>query len=148
MVMASGRWLGVRLDLLASMLTGAVSLAAVLVSQDAGRCTCKVNQSRSKKKETIQRTCHYKTTLASFVIELINIFYIIFLFISFLRLVEEYRSDLLRLQFRFKLRHGQFSLVKGNRSLQIRQPLIICHRFVFRLLTKDSSPWNDICMTR
>ena len=37
MVMASGRWLGVRLDLLASMLIGAVSLAAVLVSQDAGK---------------------------------------------------------------------------------------------------------------
>lgn len=35
MVMASGRWLGVRLDLLASILIGAVSLAAVLVSQDA-----------------------------------------------------------------------------------------------------------------
>ena len=37
MVMASGRWLGVRLDLLASLLIGSVSLAAVLVSQDAGR---------------------------------------------------------------------------------------------------------------
>ena len=36
MVVASGRWLGVRLDLFASMLTGVVSLAAVLVSQDAG----------------------------------------------------------------------------------------------------------------
>jgi len=42
MVMASGRWLGVRLDLLASILIGAVSLAAVLVSQDTGRCICKV----------------------------------------------------------------------------------------------------------
>ena len=38
MVMASGRWLGVRLDILASMLIGIVSLTAVLVSQDAGRC--------------------------------------------------------------------------------------------------------------
>ena len=37
MVMASGRWLGVRLELLASMLIGAVSLAAVSVSQDAGK---------------------------------------------------------------------------------------------------------------
>ena len=37
MVMASGRWLGVRLDLLASLLIGAVSLAVVLVSQDAGK---------------------------------------------------------------------------------------------------------------
>ncbi len=45
MVMASGRWLGVRLDVLASLLIGAVSLAAVLVSQDAGRCICKANHS-------------------------------------------------------------------------------------------------------
>ena len=37
MVMASGRWLGVRLDLLSSLFTGTVALAAVLVSQDAGR---------------------------------------------------------------------------------------------------------------
>ena len=43
MVKASGRWLGVRLDLLASILIGAVSLAAVLVSQDAGRGICKIN---------------------------------------------------------------------------------------------------------
>ncbi|KAL9956480.1 hypothetical protein ACROYT_G037960 [Oculina patagonica] len=35
MVMASGRWLGVRLDLLSSLLIGAVALAAVLASQDA-----------------------------------------------------------------------------------------------------------------
>ena len=40
MVIAGGRWLGVRLDLLESMLIGAVSLAAVFVSQDAGRCIC------------------------------------------------------------------------------------------------------------
>ena len=37
MVMASGRWLGVHVDLLASLLIGSVALAAVLVSQDAGR---------------------------------------------------------------------------------------------------------------
>lgn len=36
MVMASGRWLGVRLDLLASLLIGSVALAAVFMSQDAG----------------------------------------------------------------------------------------------------------------
>ena len=36
-LLASGRWLGVRLDLLSALLTGAVALAAVLVSQDAGR---------------------------------------------------------------------------------------------------------------
>ena len=50
LVMASGRWLGVRLDLLASMLIGVVSLAAVLVSQDAGKYICKINQSRTKKR--------------------------------------------------------------------------------------------------
>ena len=49
MVMASGRWLGVRLDLLASMLISTVSLAAVLVSQDAGKYICKVNQNWPKK---------------------------------------------------------------------------------------------------
>ena len=52
MVMASGRWLGVRLDLLASMLISTVSLAAVLVSQDAGKCICKVNQNWPKKNYT------------------------------------------------------------------------------------------------
>ncbi len=36
MVMASGRWLGVRMDLLASLFISAVVLAAVVVSQDAG----------------------------------------------------------------------------------------------------------------
>ncbi|KAL9985334.1 hypothetical protein ACROYT_G007724 [Oculina patagonica] len=35
MVIASGRWLAVRLDLLASVFIGAVALAAILVSQDA-----------------------------------------------------------------------------------------------------------------
>lgn len=39
MVMASGRWLGVHMDLLASLLIGSVALAAVLVSQDAGKYT-------------------------------------------------------------------------------------------------------------
>ena len=37
MVMAAGRWLAVRLDLLTSTLIGAVALAAILVSQDAGK---------------------------------------------------------------------------------------------------------------
>ena len=37
LVMASGRWLGARLDCLASLLVGAVALAAILVSQDAGK---------------------------------------------------------------------------------------------------------------
>lgn len=37
MVMASGRWLGVRLDLITSLLIGTVVLAAVLASQDAGK---------------------------------------------------------------------------------------------------------------
>ena len=40
MVMASGRWFGVRLDLFSAMLNGAVALAAVLVSQDAGMYSC------------------------------------------------------------------------------------------------------------
>ena len=35
LVMASGRWLGARLDCLASLLVGAVAVAAILVSQDA-----------------------------------------------------------------------------------------------------------------
>ena len=85
MVMASGRWLGVRLDFLASILIGAVSLAAVLVAQDAGRCICKVNQNRPEKTIPNLRICHYKTMLASFIIELINIFYIILLFITLFR---------------------------------------------------------------
>ena len=37
MVKVSGRWLGARLDILASLLVGAVALAAILVSQDAGK---------------------------------------------------------------------------------------------------------------
>ena len=37
MVLASVRWLGVRLDVLASFFIGAVALAAVLESQDAGK---------------------------------------------------------------------------------------------------------------
>ena len=36
MVLASGRWLGACLDLLASVLIAAVALAAIVVSQDAG----------------------------------------------------------------------------------------------------------------
>ena len=35
-LLASGRWLGVRLDIFSSLLTGAVALAAVLVSEDPG----------------------------------------------------------------------------------------------------------------
>ena len=38
MVLASARWLGVRLDILICLFIGAVALAAVVVSQDAGRC--------------------------------------------------------------------------------------------------------------
>lgn len=38
MVLAIGRWLSVRIELLSSLLTGVVALAAILVSQDAGRC--------------------------------------------------------------------------------------------------------------
>ena len=37
MVVASHRWLGVRLDSLSALLTGVVALAALFVSQDAGK---------------------------------------------------------------------------------------------------------------
>ena len=37
MVLASNRWLGVRLDSLSALLTGVVALAALFVSQDAGK---------------------------------------------------------------------------------------------------------------
>ena len=43
MVMASGRWLGARLDCLASLLVGAVAVAAILVSQDAGKLKIRSN---------------------------------------------------------------------------------------------------------
>ena len=36
MVVASGRWLGVRLDLLCELFIGAVAVMAILLSQDAG----------------------------------------------------------------------------------------------------------------
>ena len=36
MVVASGRWLGVRLDLLCALFIGAVAVMAILMSQDAG----------------------------------------------------------------------------------------------------------------
>ena len=58
MVMASAKWLGVRLDLLASLLIGAVSLAAVLVSQDAGKYICKVNgEKRTPRDQCIKADC-------------------------------------------------------------------------------------------
>ena len=37
MVVASHRWLGVRLDSLSALLTGVVALAALFVAQDAGK---------------------------------------------------------------------------------------------------------------
>ena len=37
MVVASGRWLGVRLDLLNELFIGAVAVMAVFISQDAGK---------------------------------------------------------------------------------------------------------------
>ena len=37
MVVASHRWLGVRLDSLSALLTGVVALAALFASQDAGK---------------------------------------------------------------------------------------------------------------
>ena len=48
MVLASQRWLGVRLDSLSALLTGAVALAAVLfVAKDAGKLTCLCNEKRN-----------------------------------------------------------------------------------------------------
>ena len=37
MVMASARWLGVRLDVVASLIVGSVAAAALFVAQDAGK---------------------------------------------------------------------------------------------------------------
>ena len=47
MVLASQRWLGVRLDSLSALLTGAVALAAVFVAKDAGNLTCLCNEKRN-----------------------------------------------------------------------------------------------------
>ena len=47
MVLASQRWLGVRLDSLSALLTGAVALAAVFVAKDAGKLTCLCNAKRN-----------------------------------------------------------------------------------------------------
>ena len=47
MVFASQRWLGVRLDCLSALLTCAVALAAVFVSQDAGKFTSTSNEKRN-----------------------------------------------------------------------------------------------------
>ena len=55
MVMASGRWLGVRLDLIASFMTTAVALSAVLVSQDAGRY-CANNTNYTNNYTKLQQT--------------------------------------------------------------------------------------------
>ena len=46
MSMGSGRWLGVRLDLVAALLIGAVALAAVLTSQDAGNYVLKKGKTK------------------------------------------------------------------------------------------------------
>ena len=37
MVVANGRWLGVRLDFLSELFIGAVAVLAVIMSQDAGK---------------------------------------------------------------------------------------------------------------
>ena len=47
MVFASQRWLGVRLDCLSALLTCAVALAAVFVSQDAVKFTSTCNEKRN-----------------------------------------------------------------------------------------------------
>ena len=54
--MASGRWLGARLDLLTSVLIAVVALAAVVVSQDAGRYT--VLQTRQHTNQHYTSVCY------------------------------------------------------------------------------------------
>lgn len=44
MVLASERWLGIRMTFLISLFILAVALAAILVSQDAGRCLLTVRK--------------------------------------------------------------------------------------------------------
>ena len=51
MMMASGRWFGVRLDAIISLLIGLVVLVAVLVYQDAGMC------SSNQINYTVTRSC-------------------------------------------------------------------------------------------
>ncbi|KAL9956501.1 hypothetical protein ACROYT_G037983 [Oculina patagonica] len=68
LVMASGRWLGVRLDLLASLLIGAVSLAAVLVSQDAafaGLALVYVIQTAETTQYTVRQTSNVENFMTS-----------------------------------------------------------------------------------
>ena len=57
--MASGRWLGVRLDLIASVMTTAVALSAVLVSQDAGRCCANNTNYTNNSTKLLQTTPNY-----------------------------------------------------------------------------------------
>jgi len=57
-----------------------------------------------------------------------------------------YRRDLRRLPVSFKhmqLRHGQVTIVRDNRSLQMEQPLIARRRFPFRPLAKARPAWSD-----
>ena len=75
MVMASGRWLAVRLDLLTSILIGAVSLAAVLVSQDTGRFICKVNEKSTRKTMLILRD--YASHVVSSLVSVCFLFHIL-----------------------------------------------------------------------
>ena len=46
MVFACRRWLGVRLDCLSALLTGAAALTAVFVSHDAGKSICLWDEKR------------------------------------------------------------------------------------------------------
>lgn len=67
MVIASGRWLGVHLDLLSSLLTGAVALAAVLVSQDAGRywyCNVSSWGFISRRSQAVPQFCRLNTVFS------------------------------------------------------------------------------------
>lgn len=50
LLLAGGRWLGVRLDILSALLTGTVALAAVFVSEDPGRYLYKLDDVEYDKK--------------------------------------------------------------------------------------------------
>ena len=50
LLLAGGRWLGVRLDILSALLTGTVALAAVFVSEDPGRYLYKLDDDEYDKK--------------------------------------------------------------------------------------------------
>ncbi|KAL9971726.1 hypothetical protein ACROYT_G017928 [Oculina patagonica] len=68
MVMASGRWLGVHVDLLTSLFIGAVAIAAVVVSQDAafaGLALVYVIQTMALTQYTVRKTSDVENFMTS-----------------------------------------------------------------------------------